>query len=355
MICGACKKHLSHHKLQSQIFWSCPRCRGTLFPFASLSRIPQASKILEVIRTKARNTLLTKRTCPICLKKMRLAFSGGGTTELDVCDRCQTAWFDQHEFRLSEGSPKFGAQSLASKQDSSSAVTEGVGPDGISTEEMVGQDFFHVLTTLPIEERETKVIARTLALPILLVACLVFSLNPEHDAIRFGFIPTDPGRDWGLTWILAGFIHAGFGHLFGNCYFLWLFGDNVEDVIGPWQFLELFFLSVIGGHLAVFFLAHNSIPHIGASGGVMGLAVFYALTFPRVRMSYLIPFSPFHLARIRVPIFVLIALFVFLDFLGVRDEMAHRTNVSHLAHLGGALIGLLYWCAGVTKRRVIES
>ena len=90
----------------------------------------------------------------------------------------------------------------------------------------------------------------------------------------------------GLGLVSVFFVHGSWWHLLGNMYFLVVFGDNVEDVLGTRRRLLLLLAATIGGSLLqVLGDPHGNIPCVGASGGIAGLIAFYALRFPDVRLG----------------------------------------------------------------------
>src|SRR5690606_26695314 len=120
---------------------------------------------------------------------------------------------------------------------------------------------------------------------ILLVSCLVFFLGSE-TLRALAFIPNEPWRLGGLTWLTSFFVHGGILHLVGNLYFLLVFGDNVEDLIGRKRFLAVLFSSALLGDLLHWmFEPRGTIPTVGASGGISGVIALYALAFPHARLG----------------------------------------------------------------------
>ena len=144
-----------------------------------------------------------------------------------------------------------------------------------------------------------------------------------------------------LTVLTSMFIHAGFLHIAGNMLFLWVFGDNVEDILGHWTFLVLYVACGIFAALAhVATDPFSPVPSIGASGAIAGVLAAYMLLFPRATVDALIVFLP-----VRIPALLLIGfwivwqLFNGLASLGV--STAQTSGVAYWAHIGGFFTGLL--------------
>ena len=129
------------------------------------------------------------------------------------------------------------------------------------------------------------------------------------------------------------FLHGGFSHILFNMFGLWMFGTQFELLWGPKKFLTYYFLCGLGGgaaHLLISPMLGGSGPLIGASGAIFGLLIAYGLLFPD-QMVYFFFFLPMK-AKYAVGVFVA------LEFMSVGSA----DNIGHLAHLGGAVIGLVY-------------
>jgi membrane associated rhomboid family serine protease len=157
----------------------------------------------------------------------------------------------------------------------------------------------------------------------------------DGTPITVGFLP------WQI--LTYGFMHGGFGHLFFNGFALFMFGGAVEQVWGQKRFLLYFLTCVAGAGLIQLIVATTGVtgqgvyPTIGASGGVFGLLLAFAMLFPNRQIMLLIPPIPMK-ARTFVIVFGAIEL-----LMGV---FSTRSGIAHFAHLGGMLFGWLlirYW------------
>jgi len=141
------------------------------------------------------------------------------------------------------------------------------------------------------------------------------------------------------------FLHAGWLHLIGNMWFLWLFGDNVEDRLGRPRFLIFYLACGIAAALAQFALTPGSkAPMVGASGAISGVMGAYFLLYPGARIVTLVPVFIF-IQLIEVPAFVFLGIWFLLQFFGgTRDLASSAENsggVAFWAHVGGFLAGML--------------
>lgn len=139
------------------------------------------------------------------------------------------------------------------------------------------------------------------------------------------------------------FLHGGLFHLLFNLFALWVFGSRIEQAWGSKAFVMYYFVCVIGAALVQLFVSSQAMssgdiyPTLGASGGVFGLLLAFALTFPNEKLMLLFP--P---VIIKAKWFVLIYACVEL-YAGVTGTLA---GIAHFAHLGGMLFGFLllwYW------------
>ncbi len=137
------------------------------------------------------------------------------------------------------------------------------------------------------------------------------------------------------------FLHAGLWHLFVNMFALYMFGAGLEGLWGRKRYMNLYFASVIsGGITQLVFSALAAVepyPTVGASGGIFGLLLAYAMVFPKRTILLLIPPIP-------LPAWLFVTLYGMLElYLGVTGTQA---GVAHFAHLGGMLgawLMIRYW------------
>lgn len=138
------------------------------------------------------------------------------------------------------------------------------------------------------------------------------------------------------------FLHGGLLHLAGNMLYLWIFGDNIEDVLGHFRYLLFYLFSGIAAaycHAAV--NPDSLIPMIGASGAISGVLGAYLLLFPRARVHTLLIFG-FFWQVVKIPALVVIGFWGILQlFSGILSGSSHQGGVAWFAHIGGLLTGLL--------------
>lgn len=159
---------------------------------------------------------------------------------------------------------------------------------------------------------------------------------------RFGFTPAAPTATTAVTSL---FIHTGLVHVLGNLFWLWMFGDNVEDVLGPLLFLACFLIcGVAGQHL--YQAAHPRFAGrmIGSSGAVSGLIGLYVVLFPSAHFKLHLAVRYWSSGAIRTSAAAAVAIW-WLEQLGLAvvaeiNEVPWAKGVAYLAHLGGFAAGL---------------
>jgi membrane associated rhomboid family serine protease len=147
------------------------------------------------------------------------------------------------------------------------------------------------------------------------------------------------------TWtpLFSMFLHGGWGHILGNAIYLWVFGNNIEDSMGPGRFLAFYLLcGLIAAGTHVMLDPGSPVPTVGASGAISGVMGAYLVLYPSVRVHYLIPPIFFRTFSIRAWIalawwFGMQALSVL--FTPLNPEASN--GVAVWAHIGGFVAGLV--------------
>ncbi|HEY7388656.1 MAG TPA: rhomboid family intramembrane serine protease [Bryobacteraceae bacterium] len=142
------------------------------------------------------------------------------------------------------------------------------------------------------------------------------------------------------------FLHGGWMHVLGNMWFLWIFGDNIEDILGHGKFLLFYLLCGIAAALSQAYLNLDSrVPMVGASGAIAGVMGAYLVKFPRSRI-YTLVFYIF-ITTIEVPAWLMLIYWFGIQFISGLGSLAApvaQGGTAFFAHVGGfvAGIGLIY-------------
>ncbi len=174
-----------------------------------------------------------------------------------------------------------------------------------------------------------------------------FSGQFEQIVKSYGMKPAEVLAGQRLHTLLTSmFLHGGFLHIFGNMLYLWIFGDNIEDVCGRRRFLLFYFASGVVASLAhALWEPGSTVPTIGASGAISGVLGAYIVLYPRAGVHTLV--MAFFIWRV-----VMVPAVVFLGFWFVLQVLSASllviagapAGIAYLAHIGGFVTGaLLIW------------
>jgi membrane associated rhomboid family serine protease len=166
-----------------------------------------------------------------------------------------------------------------------------------------------------------------------------WGIVPREYSAGQDLAPTIPLPFWS-TLITSMFLHGGWMHLGGNMLYLWIFGDNIEKLVGHARFLLFYLLCGLAAGLAhILFSANSGVPTIGASGAISGILGGYLLLFPRNRVRVLMRGGV-----TSVPAIVVLGFWIVIQLisgLGSITNAPDTGGVAYLAHIGGFVAGLL--------------
>ena len=158
-------------------------------------------------------------------------------------------------------------------------------------------------------------------------------ISPNYTCV------VDPAGDW-RTVVTHMFLHGGWLHLIGNMWFLWIFGNNVEDSMGHVRFAAFYLLAgLVAAGLQAAFNPASPIPMVGASGAIGGVMGGYVVLYPRVRVHLLLWFG-FYVTTVAVPAVFMLLYWLALQLIGGATSLgAEGGGVAFWAHVGGFLAG----------------
>lgn len=176
---------------------------------------------------------------------------------------------------------------------------------------------------------------------------MLVSPNLDQFIFNYAFIPsrvnfTDPSTL--VPFLTSMFLHGGFLHIISNMWFLWIFGDNVEEYIGHIKYAAFYLVAGVAGSALQYLLNTSSdIPSLGASGAVSGILGAYYVLFPHSRVKTLI-FIFLFFTVIEIPAVIYLFYWFFLQlFSGVASLNATQAGgIAFWAHIGGFLTGILF-------------
>ena len=170
----------------------------------------------------------------------------------------------------------------------------------------------------------------------------------ESAAVRFGAVPYEITHFRSLpetaafppllTLLTSMFIHGSLFHLLGNMLYLWIFGNNIEDRLGPVRFALFYLVCGVAASLTHILAQPGSrVPMIGASGAIAGVLGAYWVLFPRARVKTFI-FLIFYIDVVPIPARIILGLWFLVQILNI----GMGGGVAWFAHIGGFLAGLLF-------------
>ncbi len=355
--CPRCTFTLDAHAVGGTHIDFCPRCRGAFLEQgehgALLGRYADFTHWTQ--SGAARLAGDSRLRCPLGHGRMqawRVNVADGGTIEVDTCATCRGLWLDAHEavhLKRAGGPPP-------------APVMPRFGPDLTLNEPPPGKEktgvgwyLFQLFTAMPVEVHNPRrgpalvclaLVGACLAVFVLELA-LVAADGPEAIK-RYAAVPVDilGGRNL-HTLVTYMFLHGGVVHLLGNLWFLWTFGDNVEDRVGRGRFLVLYLAFGVAAIALEVVLAQDADATIvGASGAIAGLMGAYLGLFPRAHL-----YQVFLFVRWRLPVWFYLGGWLALNAaLGVASrDSAVGAGVAWWAHAGGFVAGLA-WALALGRR-----
>lgn len=137
-----------------------------------------------------------------------------------------------------------------------------------------------------------------------------------------------------FTILTSMFLHGGFMHLLGNMWFLWIFGDNVEDALGSVRYFVFYFVvGTVGALAQIYAMPGSMVPMIGASGAIAGALGGYIMLYPRARIATLV-MIPFLWPVVQIPAWIFLGFWFLGQFL-----LPTGSGVAWMAHVGGFIAG----------------
>ena len=177
----------------------------------------------------------------------------------------------------------------------------------------------------------------------------------EMFFLKFGLVPANFFAAWhshnaGIVGILLPFftcmfLHAGWLHIIGNMWFLYIFGDNIEDKLGHIKYI-FFYLACgfVAGASQFVFALHSHVPMIGASGAIAGVLGAYLLLFPQSKILTLVPIV-FFIQIVELPAFIFLLIWFLIQFfygtISIGALSGVGGGVAWWAHIGGFIMGMV--------------
>ncbi len=283
--------------------------------------------------------------------------SGDPPVELDVCRRCHLIWFDGGEraqlnaVSLPDKTPELSRKArvvVALHQvDELRRRSDAEDPEHARPEEW--WKWIPGVFALPVERDASPparwpMFAWSLALALAFLA-IYFTGDFASLAERYGVVPSDPFRAGGLNFVTYALIPAGLFHGLVNAYFLAIFGDNVEDEVGPRRMgILLLLVALAAAALHAFAHPASAVPLVGPQGAVTGLLLFYTLRYPHARISFLMRYRH-HMDWVAIPAWLFFIVWVSLHVVVAGTDLDGWGAASSAFYIGAVGSALCLWYA----------
>lgn len=333
--CPRCDYPLLESNYQALTIHACPVCKGVLANRDCLEYLVEDSQEnlaliatpteIDLKHSSCDGTFVTHKVHP------------EHELHIDVCNVCKAVWFDYEELEYTDE-----LKDIATAKQ------------GIEKPFRWYHGLFVLMSQIPIEfnARPRKIPWITVLLILINVA--VFIAQANHNVfftLSLSFMPAAPiDADWFKTLFTSMFAHGSMLHLLGNMYFLYLFGDNVEDILGKWRFVGFYLAGGFVSALAVVALG-NAMFYIGSSGAIAALMGAYLIYFRAAKMSNPIPILWLKKSWRKISPWIYIGIFVAIDLISALAKV--NDGVAHWAHLGGFIFGVIF--ASLTYKSVLEK
>jgi len=340
---------------------ACPVCNGAWFDAGELDLLA-GGEITDIEAALDPVGRPTKRACPRGCGIMRERdMPGQIRTPVDHCSTCGGVWLDGHERRkLAKSTTREGQLDKTTQLKRRGAIwaAQLLAPVPVEVENPVTTTPWIVITIIAllcgafglqlagILDIATNCAPGRGGLPRgamfgdfadgatirdLCLAPVAGSLRQQWHEMGWSAISLGSYYTLATHWL----IHGGWGHLLFNCYFLYIFGDNVETLFGRLRFLILFLGAALVGGLAEVWLTQNTLaPIVGASGGIAGVMAAYLWCFPRNKLFQVVLFI-----QLKLPAWIYLFVWVGLQaVMGLFESQS--AGVAWFAHLFGFLFGI---------------
>ena len=177
----------------------------------------------------------------------------------------------------------------------------------------------------------------------------------NHFIAYYGLIPARVHLSAFLT---SMFLHGGWMHIIGNMWFLWIFGDNVEDVMGHTKYLAFYLLcGIAAGLTQTLFNVGSRVPMVGASGAIAGVMGAYLIKFPHSRIVTLV-FIFFFITTIEVPAVLMLLYWFFIQLVSGAETVGYshlsQGGTAFFAHVGGFIAGMILVAVMGTRQKYMR-
>ncbi len=330
--------------LDGMTVFFCSKCDSKLIPLSELKAKIKSRTLAELHGLAKASQRPSSIDCGICGGQMRLVQKAESAIPLDVCLSCEAIWFggaqsEYERFLLEELSLKPSTKSMLSQDRvggiaNDFAFAQVHGPLFLSNRSSVER---------PEDSRFPSIASGYIFFLIFITSFVAFKNRSVFESLLLTTL--QPAAKQVLTTFSSFFVHADWFHLLGNLFFYYQFADTVERRSGTKVFLSLIAVSQVVS--SALFLALNWGRAAGTLGASVGIMAFmtYAVTgdpYRPMRLFGRIPHT-FRAYSFSISAWIYFMLFLLNDLRGINRQMMGATNVSHIGHFVGILVGLVIY------------
>lgn len=341
--CPRCRIPLKRKSNNSLRYYKCRSCEGFSINISTLKKVlKDLSKEIWFEASKVQQSSSTP--CPYCFNgTYPIKATIEKEVEIDVCKSCHCIWLDKGEVDLKEEKTFSNEINHAIAKLKNQNIKEQFS----GTVNLSGGKWLFSILHLPVEKKEDLLNRLPILTWILIACCLGLSSYALSNMTFFEIMQFNPKSDstnWLMTGFTSFFVHVGVTHLLGNMYYLWMFGDNVEDELGHIKYLLMLVIAMYvssWGYGYFVAMRDSSLPMrplVGASGGLASIMSYYLLRFPKrkfvLRFFYVVTFA--------VPAWAFIGFYILLDVFGTFRQFVVLADVSYVSHTAGAIVGAIF-------------
>jgi membrane associated rhomboid family serine protease/DNA-directed RNA polymerase subunit M/transcription elongation factor TFIIS len=328
--CPKCQgSELVSAKYGNDVVDVCQQCGGIWFEKnelnSMLSSIHDSKEGIDFKATLGNAIGTSDKNCPACTDTLHsYHLLKDYHVEVDLCHQCDGTWIDHEELEQVRMSPQ---------------IREVL--DDLNKTTNWKTWVLQFLSQMPVEYNVKPRIKPIVNLSLILLNCIIFAVmysDPNTGQLFVDLFGNNPqliasGQHlWGP--FTAIFLHGGLLHLAGNMYFLYLVGDNLEDVLGHWRYLAIYLLCGVGASLISLLLNWGSyVTSIGASGAIAGLFGMYMIWFRYASFTFM-----FFVYQKKLSVAWYFGLWIVINIIGM---VSGDVEIDYWAHIGGFSVGLL--------------
>lgn len=363
--CPECGIRMALYSCRDAIVDKCPSCEGIWFEKSELGIFVDALRdfdltkieiVTDTVSNPPVNSAHSLKLCPSCNNLLvSFKYQYNSKVTLDRCSECEGIWAPGGQVLSLVSLVKFsksienhvkamahGIKELHDSRQNWKAVKDlgKTAAQSASFSMKLHATVFRVLPILPLADSNPTSRFPWITTLLIIANVLIFFFGNSGWIQSYAFVSNDLRHDEKLiTLVTYGFLHGGVFHLLGNMWFLWIFGDNIEDKLGGLTYSLFYLVCGTFGSLVYFAVnSRSSVPLIGASGAISGLLGAYLIFYPAHKIYTRIAWN-----IIGLPAAFYLGFWALLQVLySLFGAIGLGQSIAWSAHIGGFMAGLMF-------------